>query len=234
MQRKTRRLSGLRVALACLLVAGMAAIAFSRLQQLPPTPPVATAPTTLPGPDLRDWNTRVAIRNLANYSSREEAVGRKSLYLSCREGSTDTFSAEGGHAFRRPEDEYVEIRRNAGDSGATAFHMSGAIQAPPEPPRPGEPVPPQPTPRRARVIALEPAVLAEIEASFLGLWHDQLAPIHWEESADGSRVVLEFCWHGQYGYFVRRNPDPTKADDRRILDIANRLFALAGARLLQP
>lgn len=215
--------------LAGALVVGAVVLMLLQRNTAPASELAITPPRTPSALDLRDRDTRAGLRALVDSHYRAQALGRHSLFRTCGEGSIDTFIAIGSFAFRRPEDEYVEIRRNQGDAGGTAFQLAGAMMPPPEPGSPARP----PVQTRTRTKVVDESAMKDIESQALALWRDQLDPIIWQEGMlDGNSVVLEFCWRGQYGYFVRRNPDPDLPDDRRVLELANRLFELGGARTL--
>ncbi len=187
----------------------------------------ALQPTPANRLDLRDEHVRRELIRLAT-AARADGVGADySLLRRCASGLPDTYSVLRSESFE--DDDYVELRRNEGERGATAWHWRG-IGLPPPPPPLGPYRPPQSRPlERAVTSAVDGEDFAAIETEFLALTRASIEPIRSIDAFDGRSVTLEFCRGGTYGVFVRSNVFGG-ADDRRIVGLGDRMLALVGTR----
>ncbi len=206
-----------------------AGVAAALLWQRPQKPePVATLqPTPANLLDLRDEHVRRELVRLAGGPRAEGVSADYSLLRRCASGLPDTYAVVKSASFER--DDYVELRRNEGDAGATAWHWRGiGLPPPPAPLGPYRPPESKP-PGQAVLSAVGSGDFAAIEKEFLALTQARIEPVRSIDGFDGGSMTLEFCRGGQYGLFVRNNVFED-ADDLRIADLGDRMLVLAGLR----
>lgn len=225
--RKRRGLRWTRVLATTVVLAAGVALALLWGWQREPPPFATLEPTPANLLDLRDEHVRRELRRLVS-GPRAEGLGADySLLNRCAPGLPNTYAVLRTASFER--DDYVELRRNQGDAGATAWHWRG-IGLPPPPPPLGPYRPPETQPHGQAVLsAVGTDDFAAIEREFLALTHSRIELIRSIDGLDGGSMTLEFCRGGQYGLFVRKNV-LDDADDRRIVDLGDRMLVLAGLR----
>lgn len=226
----------LRYSLALGAALPLATLVWRTAAPPPPAPPFpATAPITAPSDaaatsriDINDLETRHALTELGRSALEDR---RELLYLRCDAEHPDQFIARDGAYGRTPYAQRVELRR-AG-YGAIALRHRRAGAPPPIPPPVAMPLHPRalrPAPEvwTQQVSAEDWAAVTQMAEALL---RDGIAPVRYRpRHEDGSTLLLEFCWQGRYGLFLRADTNIADAGDARVIEFADRLFLLGGGR----
>lgn len=228
------RILGYSLALGAALP--LATLAWRTAAPAPPAPPLLTlAATTAPSDaaalsriDINDLETCYALTELGR-SARQDR--RELLYLRCDAGHPDQFVARDAAYGRTPYAQRVELRRAGYGAIALRHRHTGA--PPPIPPPVAMPphtseLRPAPEVWTQKVSAEDWTAVTQMAEALL---RDGVTPVRYRpRHEDGSTLLLEFCWQGRYGVFLRADTNLADAGDMRVIEFADRLFLLGGGR----
>lgn len=217
------RLSPSRIAVFTFaLVATLIVLGGSRWNNVSQTAQTASPPAV----DLSSFEAR---EEFLHFFRGTDSAWPDSLMKECGKygDRIDSYRVGAFATFQLPGNQQVELRA----SGSEATSLRYVLPPPFARDRPRD----DGSPNLPLARAVSRDVLENIGVEMERLWADRIPLMGLEGiGTDGQAVYLEFCHRGRYGFYSRTNPDSAKADDARIVAVANMILVTAGEPVFKP